>query len=552
MPPASPKVCVIGLDGATFDVLDRWAEWGGMPNLARLMERSARADLLSTIPPVTGPAWTSMTTGLNPGRHGIFDFVKVRNQGRSQRLVNSRDVLPPRLWDYFEEAGYCVGAYRVPVTYPAQPVKGFMVSGLLTPPRGAHLAHPPEVVDLVREAGRHWLHPLGDHGSYAGRAGELLEADRASLGALKRLTERFDPGFLMCVNSELDHLQHAFWPRCVAAEGPGTDGEGETVRQFFASVDEGIGWLADRLGREGYVFIVSDHGFGPLDGLFDMNEWLARHGYLKLRRGRILRALVRRRVARLAKSLLTRSGLLEPCRAAFRKAGLLPDASAPRPRPNRALLAGLADWPRSVAVLKSASAGGIQLNTDGRSPSPRKLSPGERSELLGKLSADLLAIEDPDTGGPLFTGVWRREEIYDGPYVGDAPDLLIELRHHAVSAVLYAGGNATLVREGSFAGTHRQNGVFLAAGPGIRPGVVPDLSILDVAPTVLHAAGLSVPRYMEGRVRRDLFAEGSAGAGEANYSDVELDLSGAGREPEAVEGEDTSEVERRLRELGYL
>jgi predicted AlkP superfamily phosphohydrolase/phosphomutase len=552
MPSASAKVCVIGLDGATFDVLDRWVGAGEMPNLARLMERSARADLLSTVPPVTGPAWTSMTTGVNPGRHGIFDFVKVRDSGTKTRLVNSRDVLPPRIWDLFQQAGYGVGVYRVPVTYPATAVNGFMVTGLLTPPRGRYLSHPPELADTIRAAGKHWLHPLGDREGVVGRPPQILSADRSSMAVLRKLLEQFQPSFFMGVNSELDHMQHRAWAHCIGADGSEGTPEWETVRQFFRSLDDGIGWLVDFFGPEAYVFVASDHGFGHLDAVFGMNEWLAAHGYIKLRRARLGAYKLHVRAARAAKRALEAMGLLEAARAVLRKLRVVPDASSSKGSWVRHPMANLVDWSRTSALLRSSSAQGLYLNTPGRSLTPTLLTPQDRQDLLARLKADLLAIDDPETGEPLVTFLRDRDEVFEGPYVHDAPDLFLAMRNDAVAPVSYTGRPGWLGPTNVFSGVHRPNGVFLAAGPDIRPEVVPDLNILDVAPTVLHAAGLAVPRYMEGQVRMDLFREGTAAGGEVRYSDAELDLSAAGKEPEFAEAEDTREVEKRLRDLGYL
>jgi predicted AlkP superfamily phosphohydrolase/phosphomutase len=336
-------------------------------------------------------------------------------------------------------------------------------------------------------------------------------------------------------------------------DGTGGAAERGTVREFFQSVDEGIGELVEFFGPEAYIFVVSDHGFGSLGGAFGVNEWLAAHGYIRLRRGRLNAQIAYARIARAARKALESMGLLDVARAALRKLRLVPDAGVERRNYVRHRMSRLLDWSRTSALLRSSSSQGIYLNTDGRSPKPTVRTAQDRRQLLDRLKVDLLAIEDPETGDPLVTFLREREEIYDGPYVDEAPDLILELRGHAVAPVSYAGEKGWFAAKAISSGVRRSNGVFLVAGPGVRPEVVPDLSILDVAPTVLHAAGIPVPRYMEGDVRIDLFEKGVSVSGPVEYSDLELDLSAAGCEPEYSEaGEGGGEVEQRLRDLGHL
>jgi predicted AlkP superfamily phosphohydrolase/phosphomutase len=347
-------------------------------------------------------------------------------------------------------------------------------------------------------------------------------------------------------------MQHRAWPVCIGEDGSEETDDAEKVREFFRSLDEGIGLLVDFFGPEAYVFVVSDHGFGHLDAVFGMNEWLAAHGYIKLRRARLGAYKLHVRAARAAKNALETLGLLNFARAVLRKLRVVPDASRGKGSWVRHPMASLVDWSQTSVLLRSSSAQGLYLNTADRSLTPTVNSPRERRDLLERLKADLLAIEDPETGEPLVTFLRDREEALEGPYLDEAPDLFLAMRHDAVAPVSYTGRPGWLAPTDIFCGVHRPNGVFLAAGPGIRPEVVPDLSILDVAPTVLHAAGLAVPRYMDGQVRTDIFREDATAGAEVRYSEAELDLSRAGKEPEFAEAEDTRDVEQRLRDLGYL
>ena len=94
------RTLLIGLDGATFSILDPLMDSGGMPNLKRLVESGVRAELNSVIPALTPPAWTSLMTGRSPGNHGIFDFLRfeLRSGSRQLRVLDSDDVAVPTVW----------------------------------------------------------------------------------------------------------------------------------------------------------------------------------------------------------------------------------------------------------------------------------------------------------------------------------------------------------------------------------------------------------------------------------------------------------------------
>ena len=128
-----PRVLILGLDGVPWSLLDPWLAAGKLPNLARLIANGVRGDLRSTIPYVTAPAWTSCVTGVNPGKHGVFDFAMQRAGDYGITVVNSTSLRARPLWAILSEQGRRVGMVNVPVTYPPQPVNGVMVTCMLTP-----------------------------------------------------------------------------------------------------------------------------------------------------------------------------------------------------------------------------------------------------------------------------------------------------------------------------------------------------------------------------------------------------------------------------------
>ena len=153
-----PPILVIGLDGGTLDLVRPWAVEGRLPNLASLMDRGLWGPLRSTLPAATFPAWTSLMTGANPGRHGIFDFTARVPGSYRVRFVNGTFRGVPTIWKLLSDEGRRVASIAMPGTYPPEPVNGKMVSGFDAPvARGidGSFVWPPEAHREVRAvAGR--------------------------------------------------------------------------------------------------------------------------------------------------------------------------------------------------------------------------------------------------------------------------------------------------------------------------------------------------------------------------------------------------------------
>jgi len=127
------QVVIIGIDGAPWKFVDQLIDQGRLPNLARIKKEGARAILRSTQSYVTPPAWTSMFTGYPPEQTGIYSFGQWDRASGEFITVNSDDVKVPFVWEAASRSGLKVGVFNVPMTYPAHPVNGNVVSGMMTP-----------------------------------------------------------------------------------------------------------------------------------------------------------------------------------------------------------------------------------------------------------------------------------------------------------------------------------------------------------------------------------------------------------------------------------
>ncbi|MCX8103133.1 MAG: alkaline phosphatase family protein [Candidatus Bipolaricaulota bacterium] len=543
---STQKVMVIALDGATFDLIEPWAAEGHLPHLKKLLDCGAVARLESTQPPITGAAWTSFQTGVQPGRHGIFDWL-TRKDGSYQLVpISSHSIKREVLWEYLSRHGKRVGVMGVPVSYPARSVNGFLLTDLLTPD-GVNYAYPPELKDEIereigpypvmpehwrgRYAARHWLHNLKD---------SLTRRVEIALSLMRK--NPWD--FCMLHIMETDSVQHQMWHLLDNIKRPryhGGDCPGNPILEIYQRADAAIGQIRAALDDATALFVISDHGFGPLYYNIYLNCWLYEHGYLVLKRN----------VTTLLKKLMWRAGLTPENLYVLAERLRLLDLGARLRHGNLHDLLGRVflstqniDWPRTRAY-SHGNVGQIYLNLQGREPEGC-VAPAQAETLREEIIAELKKFTNPYTGGPIFESIYRKEEIYWGEEIAHAPEILVvpkdgimavgttEFLSHRAIAPTYAGS-----------GWHRMEGIFLACGPQILPGRKQKLQIVDLFPILTTALGVPPPSDIDGRVPEELFSR----VQEFTSSRVEPSNLRT-REPSNPRWE--KEIRERLKGLGYV
>lgn len=547
----APRLLVVGLDGATLDLVRPWAAEGYLPTLARLMAEGAAGPLRSTVPPVTAPAWISFMTGRSPARHGIFQFRTydlTRYTCYDETLVTSRAFAGTTLFDLAGAAGLRVAALNVPMTYPPFPVNGVMVSGYPTPDVRRPYTYPPGLaaglgpMNVTGEVFRH------THRQRLRSAAYMVETLTALCERLLR-QEPFD--LLTVVYTNTDMANHFFRrymdPSLPVYDRRGARRYGTVVRDQYALCDRALGRLLAAVGEETTVVVLSDHGSGPsATRLVHLNAWLRQEGWLAVaapaaaRTGEGLRAALE--WVRIHTPFL---------REALKRS--LPDrlkAWISWGRQN----AGAVDWSRTVAyrVPMAFEVEGVNVNLRGRQR--QGVVPPERYEAVREaVAARLRTLRDPATGQPVVRAVCPKEEVYPGGDLSRAPDLIVFLDPR------YTGGGGVVAAPvtdvpryhlRTWSGQHAMDGLLVMRGPAVRPGV--DLTgarIVDVAPTLLYLLGLPVPADMDGQVltealRPDRLAAAPVAAGPS---------VGAPRDGgRALAPEEEAEMRDALRALGYL
>ncbi len=557
------RVMLIGFDGATLDLIQPWVRSGILPNFARLMAEGAVGPLESTIPPVTPAAWGTMATGVNPGKHGVYDFFARRPGSYETYVVNSRDRHGPTLWGLLSEAGFRVTVLNVPATYPPDPVNGSMVSGLLTPNEAKDASFPSDLLqELKRAIPRFEFHPPGifSKGKEVEFVQSVLDWDKMTLEATEYLMKREPWDFLFTVFIGTDIISHWMW-REMVTKGANVETSDPKVRETLAhaienvyrQADEILGKMMEMAGEDTYVMVVSDHGFGSLDYYLHLNAWLTENGYLKFKRtpGVMLKYLAYRLG-------LTPLNILETMRK-LHLAGPVQQTAGNHNEGLRRLIKHVflslddIDWSRTT-VYTRGYAGPLFVNLKGREPQGI-VEPGEQFEaVLKKLDADVRKIKHPVTGEPFVSQTLRTEDAYSGPYIKNAPDFGFGMNDLSIQpfGVHDFASNRWFEPTPDRTGTHRMNGIFFLTGPGIQPGTrVEGASLTDVAPTVLALMDVPIPTKMDGHVLSTPMSSDLVNGLHTRFVEQELPAAAEVGGP-ALGDEDEKIIRERLEALGYF
>jgi predicted AlkP superfamily phosphohydrolase/phosphomutase len=544
----SRRVLVVGLDGATFDLIKPRIEQGKLPNLARLMREGVHAPLRTVPTRNSGPAWSSIVSGMNPGNHGVFYLATRLPNSYATRPVQAADRQVPAIWDRLSAAGKRVLVFNVPITYPAGPVNGCLVAGMDAPgPWSPGFTHPPDLIkEIERETGRYvlWAGPEGPmqagqpHKALA-QIHRMLDCHiRAALYLLQ--TQPWDMGFV--VFTATDVVQHYFWAYR-SQPGPLQS----AIFDVYDKLDGTIGRCLELSGDEATVIVLSDHGAGPEQPARHLvNDLLADLGLLQRKKRDVSHRALRRAF------LAGLKWLGEPL-----KLKLMQHLPRLYRRVRSELHVGNIDWGATRAFSQGIGSF-VWLNVRGRDPQGI-VEPGAEYEALRTwLREVLLSVRDPLTGQVPLRAVYRREEIYAGPFQERAADLVLDwsdvpcngLRCEVEGRVITAdqGAGDRLL---TMTGDHSDLGILIARGPAVRAGAeLPVCHLADIAPTLLHMSGQPVPPDLDGRVLFGMFRETyrppAQTAGQAAPSITPV----AGER--TLSPEEKKIVEDRLRALGYL
>ena len=556
----SRKVFVIGLDGATLDLIEPWVQQGKLPTFKRLMEEGSWGTLRCPTPPISPQSWASFATGKNPGKHGFIDFIEATPYSYSARFVNSRMRAGKSLWRLVSEAGRSVGVLNVPITYPPETVNGFVVAGYLSPGRSSNFVSPPELKRELLAAVPDYLIECADievpkfsrqdkRTAYMNKVLAMLEG---RLAATRWLYNRYKPDLFIATFTAFDRICHYFWKYMDPALRDRFSAEeielyGDAILKVHIRQDEIIAELLEQLEPGTTVFMLSDHGFGPAYKRLNLQRWFVEQGYITLEKKKP------GPFARLVNEIISGAVRFTPLQFRHFIKERFP-ALASRAM-SRVYFQGI-DWSRTRAYTVGEIRS-IYINLKGRQPQGI-VEPGAEYEALCKeMIEKLSALKEPDSGEPVVDKVWRREELYSGEFVEKMPDLLVDWHDYKYSFIPdFDDGPlvSSILDEKSLQwdrnGFHRPNGVFFASGEGIRRGARVEGVVMDVTATILYEMGLPVPADMDGRVITGAYEPERLETDPPQTSD--MDTSAAPDNATVFTKDEEAKVAERLKQLGYL
>jgi predicted AlkP superfamily phosphohydrolase/phosphomutase len=537
----SSRALVIGLDSAPLGLMVEWTEKGYLPNLARVFGRGSYGDLYSPVP-VTPLAWSSIYTGLNPGRHGILGFMNHKPGTYEDFAVNSTLRDGRDLWEVAGSQGRKVVVVNTPLTYPPRPVNGSLVCGFMAPGTEGEFTYPASLgAELKRALPGYRIGTAPGYlkGPYLK---ELVRTVDLVGGAAVHLLEKNEWDLAFVVFKETDEVQHSFFDRPAA------------VLRLYREVDLYVGRLMSLAGESAYTFVVSDHGGEKFEKRFNVAGFLQRSGYvstISARRSgtsRMLRGAARVMAAARFQWIFDVPGARKVMQGVIR-------ARANAASDSDGFYAGKIDWPRTKAFISSGV--GIRLNVKGREPQG-VIEEEDYEKVRDELASQLSALRDPENGHTVFRHALPREKVLSGPHVADAPDIMClpdtgYLPTEALASfdplALTSSKGALFSRTSPWSGTHSPFGVVAVSGPGVERGRIRDAKLEDIAPTVLYAMGLRVPKGLDGKVLTEAF-----GKRHLDSNPVEWDEETARTEVAAkqLSKEEEQKIEERLKQLGYL
>ena len=537
------SVLLLGLDGTPWSILKKWMAEGQLPIIKRIFENSVRGNLESTIPTYTSPALPTLFTGKSQGKTGIFGFTYA--DGTPVSLRTMRDA---KIWDIIGENRKKSCIVNVRMLYPVEELNGVMISGNPASSEDSDYVYPREMKEKIRGFRHEEINRLSEELTVDPQANkeEILSY------RIKMTKSRYD--VFKDLNSEKDYDFSFFWIGGTDFMGHWFWDDEDTYLRYFKEVDH---ILEDVLktfnGRS--IIIISDHGMqGVQTRKFFVNTWLERIGYVKYG-GHVITRTLRKKFAPRISHLLSKENKERLERMFGRNEvedATMRDSCTEHKDAFEKLKYGYIhgiDWANTKAYL--ASNWGISLRVDPGSDVYHRI----REDIIEKMGE--LRGED---GKKIVKKVWKKEEIFNGPYLDQLPDIVFILTEDYGMGVIPSSKIAGAINKDQygrgrgryFRGDHEGaiDGIIMAYGPDFRSGeVIENAKIVDIMPTVLNMLKVGIPDDIDGIVLKDLFKKESShlkrDIKKRHYGDIKS-------EAKSLSCEENHEIIESLKQMGYM
>lgn len=550
------RVLIIGLDGATFNVIQPMVEAGRLPVISSLMNSGSWGELRSTILPVTPPAWASFMTGKNSGKHGVYGFYATQDGSYETKMVSGRSIRAKKIWDYLDKEK--VGLVDIPMTYPPEPINGFMISGWPVPSDDNIFTHPPELhTEVIREVGEYWIDKtfasLPRNSIIDGIANLYRYTKMRRDAALYLLKNKGPFDLFVIVFRGTDFVQHEafkFFDEDYCRANPEAAAKyKDLIYQFYERMDQTVGELVSGMGENAVTIIMSDHGGGPMKKKFYINRWFKKEGFLAVNTKTSLKEwrLAKRPLSEIMDRLkLSHVNQILP--SFINRLPLF------YPKVYQRHPSAIVNWEKTKSYANLTWTDGVvNVNLMGRDPKgivPKEDYENVRDEIIRKLKD----LEDPETGEKIIQDVLKKEDIYKGPFMDNAPDICILTKETSYYFSPALDDGPILEKPDNPApAPHRMEGVFIINGEDIKPcGKITGLDITDIAPTVLYLMGKQIPESMDGKVIREAINEGYFMQNIPLYYKDDEESESASKSSETFSTNEEEKIAEGLKALGYM
>jgi predicted AlkP superfamily phosphohydrolase/phosphomutase len=418
------KTVLIGIDGASYSMLTDFVKQGIIPNFAVLLQAGVFKKLMASIPDNSAVSWSSIMTGANPGEHGIFGFTDLIPKTYTLRFPNFFNMQHEPFWLQKPERSYVI--LNMPFTYPVKALNGYLISGFVSPDMN-RAVYPPELLKMAKKMGYRIDVDAGKvRKSKDLFFDDLFAVHEKRVELYRRLWNDVDWDTFMIVFTGSDRLEHFCWSDYEDRIKPYY----ENFIKYFQKIDQEIGWIAEKLGEDDNLFMISDHGMERIKTEVHINTYLEQEGFLNLSDG----------------SRKNYNNVTETSQAFALE-------------PGRIYLHDKQKYPR-----------GSVKNDD-------------RNSLLEDLMPLLQELQYK--GGKVVMEVLRKEEIYTGAQLASAPDLLL-IPNTGYSLRGTVGREEIFGNDNILSGMHRGNDAFLyVKGQNVHE-IVPDNPHVEDIITIMN------------------------------------------------------------------
>jgi len=506
------KILIIGLDGATYQIIKPLIAKNKLLFFQKLIQQGAYANLTSTLPTNSAASWASFFTGKNPGKHNIYDFLSNKHLSSSPQLIHNKSIKARRLWDFTNHHSLKTILFNIPIIAEPEPINGIMVSGILTP-RNKPYAYPLTVFEELQR--QNYITDCGPPRITEPEiySETLLKTFEKQISIFHQKIQSHPWDLAVFTSNVLDRAQKYFWE------------DTEKIESIYMTIDSYLQTLFESIDDETYFIVLSNYGFNSVNKKFFVNEWLYELG-LQQRKITTQKPFINdiddfiynhsNNGQPFVSELLSKTGITKSNIRSVLPSTISESLKKIIPHSVKRLFHReylQIQWKKTQAYFVSEHLQGIYINLKGREPYGI-VEPGKEYEKLrDQIISELYHLKDPYTFEEVIEDAFRKEDVFSGNYLDDAPDIVIIPRKNKYYLDPYKRTSRLFIGSSNdeypVYAQRERNGVFFINGPNIRLGMpISNVNIYDLLPTILGLFGIPYSAEdLDGKPISEIYSE---------------------------------------------